>query len=245
MRGQWELPEEDDLIYTGPDWLLLILDRYGEQTRVNFLMLIWHCWSVRNGVLMAGERISIEGSLIFLSRYITSLLQIRQQVPASDDRSKQKQLHKRWTPPADSKLKINVDGASIVETGEAAAGIAIRDQEGKPLLMSCRRLAHCRDAEEAEALACLEGVKMGARCNVSVIEKLKVEGVDRSVVAPILLDTLHEKAHLRSLVFVKIGREQNKVAHELAHLGVRSGVCQVWFASFPESLVTLACKDII
>ncbi|KAF8667264.1 hypothetical protein HU200_052933 [Digitaria exilis] len=50
-----------------------------------------------------------------------------------------------------------------MESGEAAIGVMIRDDEGQPLLMACRKLYHCRDAEEAEAPACLEGVRMGAR----------------------------------------------------------------------------------
>lgn len=79
MRDLWELPGEEDLIHLGPDWLLLLLDRYEGQICANFLMLIWRCWNVRNSVLMAGESISIGGSVIFLSRYMDALLQVRQE----------------------------------------------------------------------------------------------------------------------------------------------------------------------
>ncbi|TVU43163.1 hypothetical protein EJB05_09608, partial [Eragrostis curvula] len=41
-------------------------------------MLLWRAWSVRNGVLKAGEKISICGSVEFLKRYMDALLQIRQ-----------------------------------------------------------------------------------------------------------------------------------------------------------------------
>ncbi|KAF8779204.1 hypothetical protein HU200_002881 [Digitaria exilis] len=56
MRDIWELPKEADLAHSGPDWLLLLLDRFDSQTCANFLMLLWRCWHVRNGVLMAGEK---------------------------------------------------------------------------------------------------------------------------------------------------------------------------------------------
>lgn len=69
---------------------------------------------------------------------------------------------KRWSRPSDDVLKINVDGAFINETGAAALGVIIRDKNGMPLVMACRTLIHCSDAEDVEALACLEGIRIGA-----------------------------------------------------------------------------------
>lgn len=262
MRDQWLLPGEEDLLLSGPDWLLLLVDKIDDQVRDNFLMLIWRCWNVRNSVLMAGESISVEGSVIFLSRYWAALLQIRQQAPAGDDRGKQKmypeprpsaspgmaKARRRWSPPVGEGMKINVDGAYIVETGAATLGVIIRDSSGKPVLMDARQLSHCGDAKAAGALACLEGLKMGARWadrdmileadNVGVIEKLRKGGTDRSVVAPFIHDALQEMRMLRRVEFVKISREQNKVAYELAHRALNLGVSCVWFGNFPECLVT-------
>jgi hypothetical protein len=34
------------------------------------------------------------------------------------------------------------------------------DNDGNPQVMAWRLISNCRDAEEAEALACLEGVKL-------------------------------------------------------------------------------------
>lgn len=80
--------------------------------------------------------------------------------------------------------------------------------------------------------------------NVSVIQKLNEGGLNRSRVAPVIHDIRQEKIQFSRFHFAKIGREQNKVAHELAHLALSSGVCRVWFANFPESCVTLACKEL-
>lgn len=79
---------EEDLVQTGPEWLLMILDRYGMQICANFLMLIWSCGNVRNNVVMAGENISIGGSVKFLSRYMEAPLMIRQQDLAVDEKGK-------------------------------------------------------------------------------------------------------------------------------------------------------------
>ncbi|KAF8672268.1 hypothetical protein HU200_049465 [Digitaria exilis] len=163
MRDFWELPPEEELVYSGPDWLLLVLDRYDDLMGANLLLLIWRCWNVRNGVLMAGESVSVGGSVNFLLRYSDTLLQTRQQVTSPVSRHGRKsRTGRRWCRPVNTTPKINVDGAFVAETGAAALVVVIRDTGGLPLLMACRTLAHCHDATESEALACLEGIRMGA-----------------------------------------------------------------------------------
>jgi hypothetical protein len=51
----------------------------------------------------------------------------------------------------------------------------------------------------------------------SVIGKLQVGCEDKSVIASIIRDTLQEARLLLGVSFKKIGREQNKVAHDLAN----------------------------
>jgi len=45
----------------------------------------------------------------------------------------------------------------------AAVGVVIRDHEGLVKLTAWRLLSHCWDAEEAEAVACREGIALSAR----------------------------------------------------------------------------------
>jgi hypothetical protein len=84
------LPSEAHLENVGPEWLLTILNRYDAHVGANFLMLIWRCWMVRNGVLQAGKEISIAGSVLFLTKYVAALFQIRQRDAPADIRGKQK-----------------------------------------------------------------------------------------------------------------------------------------------------------
>lgn len=73
-REHYTVPDEEHLINSRPDWLLLLLDRYLVEIRANFLMLIWRCWSVRNSVLQAGEQFSITGSVLFLKLYAVTVI---------------------------------------------------------------------------------------------------------------------------------------------------------------------------
>ena len=92
------------------------------------------------------------------------------------------------------------------------------------------------DAEEAEAMACREGIAMAARWpdfpmvethSAVVADKQKSREEDRSLAWSILQEARLHMVDLCSLDVVKISRCQNNVAHELAHFG--SGRSQVFF----------------
>ena len=67
MREHWALPAEEDLVFTGPDWLLVLMSRFTAGVNANLLMLLWRVWSVRNSVLRIGQKVSVEGSIVFLT----------------------------------------------------------------------------------------------------------------------------------------------------------------------------------
>jgi ribonuclease HI len=159
-----------------------------------------------------------------------------------------------WTPPIGDDIEINVDGAFIQETGREAVGVIIRNSRGHHLLSAWKLVKHCRDAEEAEAWACLEGIRLALRwpdkqiimeadC-ASVIGKLQTGCEDKSVIAPIIRDILKETCLLLGVTFKKIRREQNKVAHSLAHLAIRSNECRVSLSNPPECMMNLICNEV-
>ncbi|TVU23147.1 hypothetical protein EJB05_30258, partial [Eragrostis curvula] len=121
---------------------------------------------------------------------------------------------KRWVPPDIGKLKITVDGAFDESLGTAGAGVVIRDDKGNPMLLAWSKLFHCRDAEEAEAAACLDGVRLAARwpdnsmilesdC-ATVVAKINDKGGDRSMIASLISDIKEDGRQLRDLVIRKI-----------------------------------------
>jgi hypothetical protein len=70
---------------------------------------------------------------------------------------------KQWTVSPLGSMKINIDGAYFAISGKAALDVIIRDHEGNPVLTVCRLLLNYRDAEEAETLACLDGIRVANR----------------------------------------------------------------------------------
>lgn len=48
----------------------------------------------------------------------------------------------------------------MMSNGAAGAGVVARDSSGKIIFTAWRSLRRCSDAAEAEALACVEGIRL-------------------------------------------------------------------------------------
>jgi hypothetical protein len=66
MRKVWQLPGENWLRNTGPQWLLVPLDTGTVEEVANLELILWRVWLDRNKVTQAGESLSITGSVEFL-----------------------------------------------------------------------------------------------------------------------------------------------------------------------------------
>ncbi|TVU07185.1 hypothetical protein EJB05_47228, partial [Eragrostis curvula] len=165
-------------------------------------------WFVRNEVVHGKGRVPVQVSAKFLTDLWEELCTVRQ-LQKEDKKGKQvlgggmkkqsatsMEKLKRWIPPDHGWMKINVDGAYTEATGEAGIGIIIRDSFGRALLSSWRVIFSARNAEEVEALACLEGLALATEwaphqvilesdC-ATVIQLMKSLGVQRSSVGFII-----------------------------------------------------------
>ncbi|GJN05259.1 hypothetical protein PR202_ga22874 [Eleusine coracana subsp. coracana] len=101
-----------------------------EEVMAYFFILIWRARHARNSVTQAGERISIEGLVVFLTNYVESLQRSRSpgdevgkgnQNSQTGTRAKSTVYNSdsdlRWVPPKAGVLKINVDAAFDHESG--------------------------------------------------------------------------------------------------------------------------------
>ena len=77
-----------------------------------------------------------------------------------------------------------------------------------------------------------------------VVAKFYAKGCDRSVLWNVLAMMHEAGSQLCKLEVVKINRDQNNLAHELAHFASRSRECQCFFDCFPDWVVFLSCNDV-
>jgi hypothetical protein len=109
----------------------------------------------------------VEHSVHFLRSYAQQLS--RQQEDATDMKGKaaagmrsanpsRPQL--RWEKPQPGYVKLNVDAAFFQQSGLTGLGIVARNEKGEVTLAARRVMTGCSDAEEAELMACREGLNL-------------------------------------------------------------------------------------
>ncbi|XP_073351694.1 uncharacterized protein [Aegilops tauschii subsp. strangulata] len=180
VARDWPLPDVDEVRYTGPEWLLGVLDQLPEISRMVLLMVLWRIWHVRNEITHDKAPPSTESSRRFLQSYINSLLCIKQ-FPQEDQvkgkmvlspdsvRLAPNQVKKqraceaemqRWSRPPDGWSKLNTDGSYVAANRTAGCGMVLRDAHGEIIFTACRQLFACDNALDAELEACKEGLAL-------------------------------------------------------------------------------------
>jgi hypothetical protein len=131
------------------DWLFLLLGNAVKDQRPKIVFLLWRVWHHRNNVVHGDGKASISASVPYLVNYHRSFLGEEPEAGIAPS----------WTAPAVGAVKGNVDAGWDSTTRRAGIGIIIRDHLGSTLLAEWRFIPSCGSAEEAEILACLEGLK--------------------------------------------------------------------------------------
>ncbi|CAN6163831.1 unnamed protein product [Urochloa humidicola] len=269
-RKDWPVPADALLPRDGPEWFLQLLDKIPKEERGFFIMLLWKNWNDRNAFTHGEPRHSVVSSLTALSALYRTLSGVGQPterqlkgkcvLPEAQLKGKyvlhQYLLRKMeqsivksprpWFPPDLGWLKVNVDGSFVEATGQASAGMVIRNAVGKVFLSSWRILFHCTAAEDAELMACKEGLTLARNWfqgplvletdSTSCIALLKNAERDRSRLAAVVQDSKELMKELGQVKISKGTRDQNKIAHELAQHARRANSSAVWFAGIPSCI---------
>nr|XP_051205578.1 uncharacterized protein LOC127319648 [Lolium perenne] len=168
MRQVWTLPKEEDFRYTGQDWFLMLLNAANKDMRVKLLFLFWRIWHHRNNVVHGDGKASIEASKSFLQNYLHSFqpgsakpdhkgkaVMVPIKAATSDQVT---EAPSEWQAPDSGWIKINVDAGWNDAHSAGGAGMVVRDSLGWIVFSAWKTLPPCASAEEAEILACLEGI---------------------------------------------------------------------------------------
>jgi hypothetical protein len=257
MRSVWLLPKKEDFLYTGPDWLLLLLDQVDDEAAAYILLIFWRAWHLRNNVVHGDGLSSVTGSAKFLLHMWDSLVvasdrevgsdkekgkrPVHDGRPKKDSRKESNERHK-WEPPPMGWVKLNVDAAYCQETGEAGMGLIVQDEDGKAMLVAWKGIKGCGSPEQGEAVACLEGLRLTTKwvkqstlvesdCLNLIREVQKTTG---STYAGILVEIKGAMGLLPDCKVSHIQREANEIAHTLAQRANRQQEYVVMRLNNPE-----------
>nr|XP_023912496.1 uncharacterized protein LOC112024088 [Quercus suber] len=148
----------------------------------------------------------------------------------------------RWTPPPPGVFKINVDGATSVDSRNSSVGAIIRDSCGVVIAACGKYLQGQFSVSEVEALAVESGILLAQSMKLSqisvesnalfVVSSINGKFIDGSI-GHLFQGILTLLNSFTSWKVNHVNRDCNRSAHELAQLARRNEVLQVWIGVLP------------
>ncbi|KAK1615768.1 hypothetical protein QYE76_021285 [Lolium multiflorum] len=166
--------------------------------------------------------------------------------------NKEKVEVRQWVRPPRGRLKLNVDGSYVMQTGEGGVGMILRDEEGAVVFAACRYMPACTSSLEAELAACDEGMRL-ALCwankpfdletdCLTAVNEIREPGQNGSSLVH-LVRSIHDAVEERKADIRHIDRIQNAASHTLAKIGSESKRTQLWLSSLPEEVEEIIRMD--
>jgi ribonuclease HI len=135
----------------------------------------------------------------------------------------------------------------------ACFGAVVRNEEGNVLLAAWRTRANVASAEEAEALACLEGIRLAvewARLPTEVetncatlVKAVNGIGTSRARWSGHIEEIKGSSRMLSACKVAHVGRDANQVAHDLAQLAKKKRQCMAMHGNVPLEIRALVDCD--
>ncbi|MBA0848268.1 hypothetical protein Goshw_030386, partial [Gossypium schwendimanii] len=158
-----------------------------------------------------------------------------------------------WRPPKSGVIKLNFDASFMSNTNFSISAVLARDSDGQIMGACTYPLLDVADAFMAEARACERALyfalDMGFRKvvlegdSLTVIKKLNLNIVDRSVLSPISQHILFLAGSFKEVTYPFVPREANKAAHELAMDGRNRQFPCFWVEEAPLSVIDVVESD--
>jgi hypothetical protein len=173
----------------------------------------------------------------------------------SKDVSYRKEQYKmvKWAKPDNGSIKINVDAGFCPKLKESTAGVVVRDHLGSAILAASMVGNNCFGAEEAEAKAICEGLKLAVEHNLSpktlesdcldAVTTINSSTQSSSRIWHIYKDISMWRNVLPNCDITYVGRNCNGVAHDLARLARKNGCSNVWLSPVPASIREMCNQD--
>lgn len=264
LKEVWNLPAEEILKYSGPDWFLILLDQLSSHMREQTIFMFWRAWHLRNDLIFGKGKESITASVSFVQNYWASFSSCHANMQvAAGNKGKQVMEEPQvttnmesnvisWKLPTLGFFKINVDASFVEAIKASSVGVVVRDHHGQVIISSWDYIGVCHSVEEAELRATLSGLYIGTTLDKSIILETDCsfvasvfgkECVDRSTLADLKKEALNVSKLMVGIKIFKINRTANMVAHEIAKFSFDSRSDGILFNSVPPCVANFIMND--
>jgi hypothetical protein len=235
-------------MYTGPDWILALLNSVNKDMKVKLMLLFWRIWHHRNDNIFGNGQCPYSVSVDFLENYLFSLNFEGPTSPPADVKGKRpcspvidtmyqkgpKTTNERrfpWTPPPPGWIKLNVDAGFDPITRQTGLGYVARNHLSMVVFSGWTSDSFCSSVEEAENLAALIGIRKAlstftgpiwveSDC-IATVQALNCNTTNRSPSCIIVEETKEILRSFQNFKVTKCHRSANGVAHALGQISRR------------------------
>ncbi|KAL8512841.1 hypothetical protein ACS0TY_019104 [Phlomoides rotata] len=145
------------------DWVINMFETLPSESHGLFATMLWSAWFARNQYYFEDRKLEVP----FVHVMGQSLLDEfnRAQMRGQLGKRVQRVVPEVWIPPKPGFVKLNTD-ATLLQGNDVGMGGIARDENGLVLWCFAERERGQTDADTAEALAALKGMKLALERNV-------------------------------------------------------------------------------
>ncbi|VAH50600.1 unnamed protein product [Triticum turgidum subsp. durum] len=264
VREVWNLLDEVVFNFTGPNWLLVLLDQVRPPVHEQIIFMFWRAWHLRNDLIFGKGKEKMSDSVRFIQNYWTSFsschpnvkmeisIKGKERVDGLNFTNDMRKNLVTWQAPATEIIKTNVDASYVEALRAASVGVVARNHTGEVIISSWDYIGVCNSAEEAELRATLAGLYIGITLHKAIILEtdcsfvasfLRNDLLDRSPLVDLKIEALNLAKMMINCKISKINRTANRVAHEIAKFSFDNRSDGVLLNSVPPCVADFVTDD--
>ncbi|KAK9987896.1 hypothetical protein SO802_028135 [Lithocarpus litseifolius] len=172
-----------------------------------------------------------------------ALLEYRSVQPRNQQSGPSVRSDTKWTPPPIGWYKTNFDAAIFNDDGRAGVGVVIRDTNGLVMASLSQNIQLATSVEEMEATATIRAIDLSLELGfanvifegdcVNVIKALTDPSPSLASYGLLIQEAQQLATQLHGVCFQHVGREGNKVAHNLARHARHVTGFEIWMEDVP------------
>ncbi|SPT16885.1 unnamed protein product [Triticum aestivum] len=214
-------------------------------------MAIWHIWENRNAY-RNGEALIHPLRMVGKIKAYVEFINMHSFSSTTSIRRETLKSNQSWSPPSEGLMLVNVDAAIFSQSARAGFGVVIRDHRGRVQVANRGYFERVQIPEVAEAMALQQAlilanntgmrkIMVASDC-LSLINKIKGLGFDRSPTGAIVHDIRKCATKFVSCSLIHVNRSCNEAAHVLAK-SAENDVWSWWINEFPDVIRTIICNE--
>ncbi|XBI35755.1 hypothetical protein VPH35_121403 [Triticum aestivum] len=234
-------------------WVLEWIQNATDFQSMIMAVAIWHIWENRNAY-HNGEALNHPLRVVGKIKAYVEFINMHHFSSTTSIRHETLKSNQKWSPPPDGSMLVNVDAATFSQSARAGFGVVIRDHRGRVQATNRGYFERIQIPEVAEAMALrqalilannlgIQNIMVASDC-LSVINKVKGLGFDRSPIGAIVHDIRKCATKFVSCTFIHVNRSCNEAAHVLAK-SAEHDVWSCWINEFPDVIRTIICNELI